>query len=65
MPDPESGLELRWQNGDGTIDEARAEAQSLCGAAAKRAVLAAEFMDQDETLARFYCVASPAAAVNG
>ncbi len=53
VPNPESGIELRWPNGQGTIEEAQAAAQTRC--APNRAMLAGEFVDRDETLARFYC----------
>lgn len=55
VPDPESGIELRWENGQGTLDAARADAGARCAARGESAVLAQEFMDQDATVARFYC----------
>jgi hypothetical protein len=55
LPNPESGVELRWPNGQGSIDEAQAKADTRCQAEAKHAVLEDEFMDRDETVARFHC----------
>jgi hypothetical protein len=55
VANPESGVELRWPNGQGSIEVARNDANARCAAHARHAVLADEFMDRDETLARFYC----------
>jgi hypothetical protein len=55
VPHPERGVELRWPNGEVGIDAARAKADTRCEGEAKRAVLEDEFMDRDETLARFCC----------
>jgi hypothetical protein len=52
VPNPQAGIELRWANGQGTIEAAQAAAAARCGGAA---TLAGEWIDQDETLARFYC----------
>ena len=55
VPDPEAGIELRWPNGQGSIDAARAEAEARCAASGRHAVLLMETADRDETLARFAC----------
>jgi hypothetical protein len=55
VPHPENGIELRWPNGQGTVEAARADAGAICARRGQQAVLDSEFMDQDETLARFYC----------
>ena len=52
---PESGIELHWQNGEGTLDEAQARAERRCAKRGLHAELVAEFLDRDETLARFDC----------
>ena len=53
VPNPESGIELRWPNGAGDVEKAQAEAATRCPGGA--AVLGYISSDADETLARFYC----------
>jgi len=59
VQNPESGIELRWPKGRGEINLARQLAQARCAESEKRAVLMAEFADQDESLARFICQEAP------
>jgi len=55
VPHPESGIELRWPNGNGTVDMAQAMADKRCALKSLHAIFTSESMDQDETLARFVC----------
>ena len=53
VPNPESGIELRWPNDAGAFQDAQNEAATRCPGG--KAVLGYITSDQDETLAGFYC----------
>jgi hypothetical protein len=53
VQNPERGIELRWPNGAGDIQEAQQDAGTRCPGGT--AALGYITSDQDETLVRFYC----------